>query len=144
MRIYRSKDVLNFWEETYGELKTVWKPLFLNHRAMRKILKFDSDQIKVAIRRNKKLDMVLQDLEAQNINKEEFDRKQNPFYDANKGKESSPTLSEYNPNKFLPRYKKGRVSKNNLRKDAKVSPKILICPSCGVPIRRDGLSCKCS
>jgi hypothetical protein len=41
---------------------------------MRKILKFDSDQIKVAIRRNKKLDMVLQDLEAQSEDKEEFDK----------------------------------------------------------------------
>ena len=79
MRIYRPKDVLNFWEEIYGELKTVWKPLFLNHRAMRKILKFDSDQIKVAIRRNKKLENVLEDLIEQSIKKEDFSKRQNPF-----------------------------------------------------------------
>ena len=44
MRIYRPKDVLQFWEETYGVLKPIWKPLFLNHGAMKKILKYNSDK----------------------------------------------------------------------------------------------------
>lgn len=83
MRIYRPKDVLQFWEETYGVLKPIWKPLFINHRAMKKILKYNSDKIKVAIRRNKRLDEVLEDLLLQDVKKEAFERQQNQFYDAN-------------------------------------------------------------
>ncbi len=88
MRIYRPKDVLHFWEETYEPLKPVWKPLFLNHKSMKKILNYNTDQIKVAIRRNKKLEDVLADLIEQSIKKEDFDRKQNPFFDANAIQES--------------------------------------------------------
>lgn len=83
MRIYRPKDVLQFWEETYGVLKPIWKPLFLNHGAMKKILKYNSDKIKVAIRRNKRLDDVLEDLILQGVKKDAFERQQNQFYDAN-------------------------------------------------------------
>jgi len=82
MRIYRSKDVLQFWEETYEVLKPIWRPLFLNHRAMKGILKFESDQIKVAIRRNKKLENVLEDLIEQSIKKDDFSKRQNPFRDS--------------------------------------------------------------
>ena len=144
MRIHKPSEVLNFWEEIHGEFKPLWKPLFLHHRAMKRILEFQSDQIKVAIRRNKKLDLVLQDLEMQAANQEEFDRKQNPFFDANKGEQLSTQTNLTQYRGTLPRYKKGRVSKKNLRRDAKAPPKIAICSSCGTPIRRDNLNCRCS
>lgn len=92
MRIYRPRDVLQFWEETYEVLKPLWKPLFLNHRAMKRILKFESDQIKVAIRRNKKLDAVLEDLIQQSIKKEDFNRRQNPFLDSVEKQESTSKI----------------------------------------------------
>lgn len=144
MRIHKPSEVLEFWEEIHGEFKPVWKSLFLHHRAMKRILEFQSDQIKVAIRRNKKLDLVLQDLEMQAANQEDFDRKQNPFFDANKGEQlpNQSNLAQYQ--RTLPRYKKGRVSRKNLRRDAKAPSKIAICSSCGTPIRRDNLSCRCS
>ena len=92
MRLYRPRDVLQFWEETYEALKPVWKPLFLNHRAMKRILKFDSDQIKVAIRRSKKLDDILEDLIEQSIKKDDFGRKQNPFFDTNAPRDSASKI----------------------------------------------------
>jgi hypothetical protein len=144
MRIHKPSEVLNFWEEIHGEFKPLWKPLFLHHKAMKRILEFQSDQIKVAIRRNKKLDLVLQDLEMQAANQEEFDRKQNPFFDANKGEQLSTQTNLTQHRGTLPRYKKGRVSKKNLRRDAKAPPKIAVCSSCGTPIRIDNLNCRCS
>ena len=144
MRIHKPSEVLNFWEEIHGEFKPLWKPLFLHHKAMKRILEFQSDQIKVAIRRNKKLDLVLQDLEMQAANQEEFDRKQNPFFDANKGEQLSTQTNLIQHRGTLPRYKKGRVSKKNLRRDAKAPPKIAVCSSCGTPIRIDNLNCRCS
>ena len=144
MRIHKPSEVLSFWEEIHGEFKPLWKPLFLHHKAMKRILEFQSDQIKVAIRRNKKLDLVLQDLEMQAANQEEFDRKQNPFFDANKGEQLSTQTNLTQHRGTLPRYKKGRVSKKNLRRDAKAPPKIAVCSSCGTPIRIDNLNCRCS
>ena len=144
MRIHKPSEVLNFWEEIHGEFKPLWKPLFLHHKAMKRILEFQSDQIKVAIRRNKKLDLVLQDLEMQAANQEEFARKQNPFFDANKGEQLSTQTNLTQHRGTLPRYKKGRVSKKNLRRDAKAPPKIAVCSSCGTPIRIDNLNCRCS
>ena len=143
MRINNSQHVLQFWEEVYGEFKPVWKPLFLHHPAMKKILKYRSDQIMVAIRRNKKLDQILMDLENQSIVKETFDRKENPFYDANQGDEVSADF-QGKAGTTTPAYKQGRVSKRNLRRDAKPSTQIAICASCRSPISRDNMRCKCS
>ena len=92
MRIYRPRDVLQFWEETSEVIKPLWKPLLLNHRAMKRILKFESNQIKVAIRRNKKLDSVLEDLIQQSIKKEDFNRRQNPFLDSVEKQESTSKI----------------------------------------------------
>ena len=59
---------------------------------MKRILKFESDQIKVAIRRNKKLDAVLEDLIQQSIKKEDFNRRQNPFLDSVEKQESTSKI----------------------------------------------------
>ena len=59
---------------------------------MKRILKFESNQIKVAIRRNKKLDSVLEDLIQQSIKKEDFNRRQNPFLDSVEKQESTSKI----------------------------------------------------
>jgi hypothetical protein len=81
MRIHNQQELMEFWEEIYGQVKPVWRRAFLKHDAIKEILTYQSDQIKVAVRRNQKLNDVLKDLYHQSQCKEEFDRKQNPFYD---------------------------------------------------------------
>jgi hypothetical protein len=82
MRIHNAQEVLDFWEEIYGKLDQKWQVKFLRHPCMKSILKHQSDNIKVAIRRNQKLNDVLDDLESQKIKKETFDRKVNPYFDS--------------------------------------------------------------
>jgi hypothetical protein len=82
MRIQNEQHVLAFWEEIYGALEEKWKSRFMNHKCMRSILNHNSDNIKVAIRRNKNLSDVLNDLENQKLNKEIFKRKVNPYRDS--------------------------------------------------------------
>jgi hypothetical protein len=94
MRIHNSNELLVFWAEIYGGLKPAWKKAFLKHPAIKEILSYQSEQIKVAVRRNQKLDDVLKDLHHQAQRKEEFDRKQNPFYDANQGDESPSKIEQ--------------------------------------------------
>jgi hypothetical protein len=91
-RIHNSKELLVFWEEIYGGLKPVWKRAFLGHSAIQGILSYKSEQIMVAVRRNKKLIDVLKDLHHQAQRREEFDRKQNPFHDSKQGHESSSKI----------------------------------------------------
>ena len=93
-RIHNSKELLVFWEKIYGGLKPVWKRAFLGHSAIQGILSYKSEQIMVAVRRNQKLNDVLKDLHHQTERKEEFDRKQNPFYDANQGDESPSKIEQ--------------------------------------------------
>ena len=93
-RIHNSKELLVFWEKIYGGLKPVWKRAFLGHSAIQGILSYKSEQIMVAVRRNQKLNDVLKDLHHQAQRKEEFDRKQNPFYDANQGDESPSKIEQ--------------------------------------------------
>jgi len=89
MRIHNAEEVLAFWEEIYGQLESSWKNKFLKHPSMKEILKHQSDNIKVAIRRNKKLSEVLDDLNNQKASKEAFDRKHNPFYESQQDQSSS-------------------------------------------------------
>ncbi len=91
-RIHNPQTLLEFWEQIHGELKPKWRTKFLQHSAVKAILTFSSDQIKVAIRRRVKLNDVLGDLKDQAKRKEQFDRKQNPFYDANSRNESSSKI----------------------------------------------------
>ena len=94
MRIHNQQELMEFWEEIYGQVKPVWRRAFLKHDAIKEILTYQSDQIKVAVRRNQKLNDVLKDLYHQSQCKEEFDRKQNPFYDANQGDESPSKIEQ--------------------------------------------------
>ena len=89
MRIHNPEEVLAFWEEIYGPLEPYWKNKFLKHPSMKGILKNQSDSIKVAIRRNKKLSEVLDDLHKQGADKEDFNRKQNPFHKSKQDESSS-------------------------------------------------------
>ena len=82
MRIQNAQDVLKFWEEVHGTLDAKWIVEFLKHQTIRFILNHDSDKIKVALRRNQKLEEVLIDLENQVTKKEDFDRQINPYYDS--------------------------------------------------------------
>lgn len=72
MRIYKPEHVLEFWQEIHGELESKWHNKFLKHRSIKEILKHPSDNIKVAIRRNKKLKDVSNDLQNQVDKKQEF------------------------------------------------------------------------
>jgi hypothetical protein len=87
-------ELLIFWEQAHGELKPELKIGFLKHPDIKQILTFESDHIKVAVKRNVKLQDVLKDLTNQAIRKEEFERKQNPFYDANQSDEPSSKIEE--------------------------------------------------
>ena len=89
MRIHNAQEVLDFWEEIYGDLDQSWKIKFLKHPCMKSILKYQSDNIKFAIRRNQKLNAVLDDLENQKLNKETFDRRVNPYYDSGRDEPQS-------------------------------------------------------
>jgi len=94
MRIHNSKELLTSWEQAHGELKPELRIGFLKHPAIKQILTFESDHIKVAIKRNMNLQDVLKDLANQAKRKEEFDRKQNPFYDANQRDEPSSKIEK--------------------------------------------------
>jgi len=59
------EDVLLAWEDTYGSLNEKWRKDFLEHETMKPILKHLDEHIEVAIRRNKKLNSILEDLFAQ-------------------------------------------------------------------------------
>lgn len=72
MRIFKPEHVMEFWQEIHGTLDIKWHRKFLHHRSMNEILKFESDNIKVAVRRNQKLVDVLKDLQNQELKKEEF------------------------------------------------------------------------
>jgi hypothetical protein len=79
VRIYKPEHILAFWQETYEVLESKWHKVFLKDPSIREILKFDSDKIKVAIRRNKKLKEILEDLRLQAVKNEEFLDKWDPY-----------------------------------------------------------------
>lgn len=72
MNIRKPADLLVFWQEVYGELDVKWHKKFLNSKSIKEILTHPTDNIKVAVRRNKKLRDILGDLRAQVAKKEEF------------------------------------------------------------------------
>ena len=94
MRIHNQQELLEFWEQVHGDLKEELKKGFVSNSSIKQILAFESDHIKVAIKRNMKLIDVLKDLQNQAKRKEEFDRKQNPFYDANLRDEPSSKIEK--------------------------------------------------
>jgi hypothetical protein len=94
MRIHNQQELLEFWEQVHGDLKVELKKGFINNSTIKQILAFEADHIKVAIKRNLKLIDVLRDLQDQAKRKEDFDRKQNPFYDANLRDEPSSKIEK--------------------------------------------------
>lgn len=72
MNIRKPIDVLIFWQGIYGDLDEHWKNRFLKSELVREIVTFPSENIKVAIRRNRKLVDITQDLRDQDSRKEEF------------------------------------------------------------------------
>ena len=94
MRIHNQQELLEFWEQVHGDLKVELKKGIINNSTIKQILAFESDHIKVAIKRNAGLIDVLRDLQDQAKRKEDFDRKQNPFYDANLRDEPSSKIEK--------------------------------------------------
>lgn len=72
MNIKKPADLLAFWQEVHGELHAKWHKTFLKDKSIKEILTHPSENIKVAVRRNKKLAEILRDLRAQVMKKEEF------------------------------------------------------------------------
>ena len=90
MPIRSSEDLLHFWEECYGNLDAKWQKVFLGQSILKEILKFQENQIMVAVRRNKKLKDVLEDLHQQEFAKDEFKRKMNPYFESYEDRGESP------------------------------------------------------
>jgi len=65
MNIRKPADLLAFWQEIHGELDTKWHTEFLEDKSIKEILYHPTDNIKVAVRRNKKLLEILGDLRNQ-------------------------------------------------------------------------------
>lgn len=72
MSIKKPVDLLAFWQEVHGELDAKWHKEFLKDKSIKEILTHLTDNIKVAVRRNKKLRDILGDLRAQVAKKDEF------------------------------------------------------------------------
>jgi len=72
MNIKKPADLLAFWQEIHGELDTKWHKEFLKDKSVKEILSHPTDNIKVAVRRNKKLVEILSDLRNQVDKKEAF------------------------------------------------------------------------
>jgi hypothetical protein len=72
MNINNPADLLVFWQQIHGELENKWHNTFLRDKSIKEILTHPTDNIKVAIRRNKKLIEILTDLRNQVDNKEAF------------------------------------------------------------------------
>ena len=72
MSIKKPADLLAFWQEVHGELDVKWHKRFLKDKSIMEILTHPTDNIKVAVRRNKKLRDIMSDLRAQVAKTEEF------------------------------------------------------------------------
>ena len=68
----KATDLLVFWQETHGELENKWHSKFLRDKSIKEILTHPTDNIKVAIKRNRKLIEILLDLRNQVDKKEAF------------------------------------------------------------------------
>ena len=82
------EDVLRAWEESYGSLEGKWRKEFLEHEAMKPILKHLDEHIEVAIRRNKRLAKILEDLYEQEYRLAEFNRSLHPHITTSEGESS--------------------------------------------------------
>jgi len=79
MNVKKPADLLAFWQEIYGELDTKWHKEFLKNKFVKEILTHPTDNIKVAVRRNKKLVEVLSDLRNQVDKREAFLDKEDKY-----------------------------------------------------------------
>jgi hypothetical protein len=82
------EDVLLAWEVSYGSLDEKWRKEFLEHEVMKPILKHLDEHIEVAIRRNKKLKSILEDLFEQEYRLAEFNRSLHPHITTSEGDSS--------------------------------------------------------
>ncbi len=57
-------EVLSTWESKWGNLHEKWKPVFLSDLKLSQIIECHPDLIREAIRRQKKLDLIILELEA--------------------------------------------------------------------------------
>lgn len=80
LKFKTAHDVLIFWQECHGELSDRWKNLFISDPKVAQILRFGiNESIMVAIKRNRKLSDILEDLHLQDQKTSDFKNAQNPF-----------------------------------------------------------------
>ena len=94
-RHWRPIDFLDFWQECHGKLHSKWHKVFLQDPRVNQLCKNEiTDNLLVAIRRNKKIADVLKDLEKQSIRHSNFENKMNPW------KASIPDPSNESPKTY--------------------------------------------
>jgi len=73
-----------------------WHARFMGDSAILEILNFPQHQIEVAVRRNVKLKEILNDLVNQEIARDEFKRKLNPYFESfeDRGLPDKPQISQ--------------------------------------------------
>lgn len=82
-RIWKPMDFLDFWQECHGKLHPKWQRAFLQDPRVNQLCKHEvTENLLVAIRRNKKISDVLKDLENQSLKYSEFQNKLNPWKDS--------------------------------------------------------------
>ena len=80
LKFKSANDVLGFWQECHGELTNRWKALFVSDPKIDQIIRFGSSEaIMVAIKRNRKLTDILEDLKMQDEKTSNFNNIENPF-----------------------------------------------------------------
>ena len=109
-----AEDVLELWELTWGPLEGKWRTQFLNHPDMCAILEYSFFQIDIAIRRSKKLSLLL------------------------------PILKTIPSSKLVSQSQKPRRLKQKKSLAVEVEQKNKYCISCGLNIGATGGACRCS
>ena len=80
LKFKSENDILSFWQECHGDLTNRWAAYFISDPKVAQILRFGSDEsIMVAIKRNKKLSDILEDLHLQDERTSNFKNTENPF-----------------------------------------------------------------
>ena len=89
MNINKPADLLAFWQEIHGQLDNKWHQKFLKDKLIKEILNHPTDNIKVAVRRNRKLLEILDDLRNQVDKKEAFLDKYDKYRNSREGETGS-------------------------------------------------------
>ena len=81
-KAWTSQDVMNFWQEVYGNLDTTWKEIFLDDPFVKEICLHHPAHIRNAVMRFRKVELALQHILARELQNERI---------------SDAQLNDYNP-----------------------------------------------